>query len=205
MMPAKEPVPAEPESPPPSPGSAPEESKTNYRAIGILAVAIIAIIIGVVLLASFTAGPSGVPQENMTFIKITTLATTLPTPNPTTRTPQVTTLVTSAPTQLMIPPTGVWVRVSYPGTFTGLIGTPGNQREVTGTGDTFYQISTTSGTVVASLQKKDGSADKIILEVYKNGAMVKQDSTVNPKGSVDIQFDLNTIQSGGINSTTTGK
>jgi hypothetical protein len=205
MTPAKEPVPAEPESPTPPPNPAPEDSKPNYRAIGIVAVAIVAIIIGIVLLANFTSGPSGVPQENTTFIKITTVATTLSTPNPTTRTPQVTTLVTSAPTQLMIPPTGVWVRVSYPGTFTGLIGTPGNQREVTDTGDHLYQISTTNGTVAVSLQKKEGTADKLVFEVYKNGAMVKQDSTITPQGSIEIQFDLKTIQSGGVNSTTTGK
>jgi len=204
MAPAKEPVPAEPESPPALQNPAPEESKPNYRAIGILAVAIIAIIIGVVLLASFTAGPSGVPQENTTVIKITTLATTLPTPKPqTTRTTLVTTLVT--PTQAMIPPNGVWVRVSYPGTFTGLIGTPGDVREVTNSGDLYYQISTINGTVAVSLQKKDGSADELKIELYKNGAMVKQDSTVAPKGSVEIQFDLKTIQSGGVNSTTTAR
>jgi hypothetical protein len=204
MAAAKEPVPAEPGSPPPLPNPAPEESKPNYRAIGILAVAIIAIIIGVVLLASFTAGPSGVPQENITVIKITTLATTLPTPKPqTTSTTLVTTLVT--PTQLMIPPNGVWVRVTYSGIFTGTIGTPGDQREVTNSGDLYYQISTTNGTVAVSLQKKDGSADKLGIEIYKNGAMVKQDSTVAPKGIVEIQFDLKTVSSGGTNSTTPAK
>ena len=30
----------------------------------------------------------------------------------------------------MIPPTGVWVRASYPGTYIGLIGTAGNQIEI---------------------------------------------------------------------------
>jgi len=206
VAPAKEPAPAEPESPPPLSNPAPEVNKPNYRAIGILVVAIIAIIIGIVLLANFTSGPSGVPQENTTIIKITTLATPLPTSKPQTPgTPLVTTLVTPAPTQLMIPPTGVWVRVSYPGTFTGSIGTPGDQREVTDSGDRFYQISTTNGTVAAFLQKKDGSADKIVLEVYKNGVMVKQDSTVAPKGIVEIQFDLRTIPAAGVNSTTTGK
>jgi hypothetical protein len=204
MAPAKEPAPAGPESPPPPPGPAPEESKTDYRAIGILVVAIIAIIIGIVLLVNFTSGPSGGPGQNVTTPAVTSLATSLPTPKPKTpNTPLVTTLVTPAPTQLMIPPTGVWVRVTYPGTFTGSIGTPGDQREVTDSGDRFYQIATTNGTVTAFLQKKDGSADKIVLEVYKNGVMVKQDSTVAPKGIVEIQFDLRTIPAGGVNSTTT--
>ena len=201
VAPAKEPAPAEPESPQPPENPVPEVSKPGFPAIGILVVVIIAIFIGVVLLANFTSGPSGVPQENTTTTKITTLATTLPTPKPTTHTPLVTTLVTPAATKLIIPPTGVWVRVSYPGTFTGSIGTPGDQRDVTDTGDHFYQISTSTGTVAASLQKKDGSADKIVLEVYKNSALVRQDSTVAPNGIVEIQVDLKTIAAGGVNST----
>ena len=204
MAPAKEPVPAEPESPPPPPTPVPEGNKPNYRTIGILAVTIIAIIIGAVLLTNFTSGPSGVPQEDTTVIKITTLATTLPTPKPQTPgTPMITTLVTPAPTQLLIPPDGVWVRVSYPGTFTGSIGTPGDIREVTNSGDLFYRISTINGTVAVSLQKKDGTSDKLLIEVYKNGAMVKQDSTISPKGYVDIQVNLKTIPAAGVNTTPT--
>jgi hypothetical protein len=206
VVPAKEPATAVPESPPQPANPVPEENKPNYRTIGILAVAVIAIVIGIALLANFTSGPTGVPQENTTITKITSLATTLPTPKPqTSGKPLVTTLVTPAPTQLMIPPNGVWVRVAYPGTFTGMIGTPGDLREVTNSGDLFYQIPTTNGTVAVSLQKKDGSADKIVIELYKNGVMVKQDSTVAPKGIVEIQFDLRTIPAAGANSTTTGK
>jgi len=93
----------------------------------------------------------------------------------------------------MIPPTGVWVRASYPGSYIGLIGTPGNQLEVSGNGDKFYPISTSDGIVAAALQKKDGSGDKIILEVYKNGVMLKRESTVTPKGIVEIQLDLKTV------------
>ena len=200
VAPAKEPAPAEPESPQPPENPVPEVNKPGFPAIGILVVVIIAIFIGVVLLANFTSGPSGVPQENTTTTNITTLATTLPTPKPqTTRTTLVTTLVT--PTQLMIPPTGVWVRVSYPGTFTGSIGTPGDMRVVTNSGDLYYQISTINGTVAVSLQKKDGSADELKIELYKNGAMVKRDSTVAPKGIVEIQFNLKIIPASGVNVT----
>jgi hypothetical protein len=93
----------------------------------------------------------------------------------------------------MIPPNGVWVRVSYPGNYIGLIGTPGNQREVSGTGDKFYQISTSDGIVAAALQKMDESEDKIILEVYKNGLLLQRESSVPPKRIVEIQLDLKTL------------
>ena len=90
----------------------------------------------------------------------------------------------------MVPPNGEWVRASYPGSYIGLIGTPGNQLEVSGTGDKFYPISTSDGIVAAALQKKDGSGDKILLEVYRNGVMLKRESTVTPRGIVEVQLDL---------------
>jgi hypothetical protein len=93
----------------------------------------------------------------------------------------------------MIPSTGVWVRVSYPGTYSGWISTPGNQFEVTNTGDHFYQIPTNERTVTASLEKKDGSGDQIILEVYKNGVMLKRESSITPNGIIGIQLDLPTL------------
>jgi hypothetical protein len=100
----------------------------------------------------------------------------------------------------VIPPSGVWVRASYSGTYIGLIGTPGNQIEVTGTGDKFYPISTSDGIVAAVLQKKDGSGDKIILEIYKNGVMVRRETTTTPKGIVEIQLDLRSLPAAGNSS-----
>jgi hypothetical protein len=116
----------------------------------------------------------------------------------------MTTTIASQSTQVQVPSTGIWVRVMYPGTYTGLVGTPGNQKEVTDTGDHVYSISTADGIVAVSLQKMDGSADKIIAEVYKNGIMVKTSSTVTPRGIVEIQFDLKSLQSSSINVTPTG-
>ena len=185
----------EPESPspPPVPGTA--GKKPNYLAIVILIIALLPILAGLVIVANIMSGPSGGP---VTTIPVTTLATTIPTPPPqSTLTPVRTSTSTPAPTQVMIPPNGVWVRASYPGSYIGLIGTPGNQLEVSGTGDKFYPISTSDGIVAAALQKKDGSGDIIILEVYKNGVMLKRESTVTPKGIVEIQLDLKTVHGAG--------
>jgi hypothetical protein len=189
----------ESESPPPQPVPGTAGKKPNYLAIVILIIAILPILAGLVIVANIMSGPTGGPA---TIIPVTTLATTIPTPPPqSTRTPVVTSTITPGPTQVMIPPNGVWVRASYPGNYIGLIGTPGNQIEVTGTGDKFYPISTSDGIVAAVLQKKDGSGDKIILEVYKNGVMLKRESSVTPKGIVEIQLDLKTLQSNGAAAT----
>ena len=206
MAPEKEPASTEPESPPPSPAPVPEAGKPNYRTIVIIGIAIIALIIGIVLMSAFTTSPAGGTGANVTSPAITTLATLPPTTIPkTTSTALVTTLVTPAPARVMIPQNGVWVRVTYPGTFTGLIGMPGDLHASTDSGDRFYQISTTNGTVSVSLQKTDGSSDKLAVEIYKNGVLVKQVSTIAPKGELDFQFDLKTVSSGGTNSTTPAK
>ena len=185
----------EPDSPPPQPVPEPAGKKPNYLAIVILIIAILPILAGLVIVANIMSGPSGGPA---TTIPVTTVATTLPTP-PTQSilTPAVTSTITPGPTQVMVPPNGVWVRASYPGNYIGLIGTPGNQLEVSGTGDKFYPISTSDGIVAAALQKKDGSGEKIILEVYKNGVMLKRESSVTPKGIVEIQLDLKTLPGAG--------
>jgi hypothetical protein len=185
-------------SPLPQTVPGPVGKKPNYLAIGILIIAILPILAGLVIVANIMTAPSGVP---VTTISVTPLATTIPTtpPQPTI-TPIVTSAITPGPTQVMIPPNGVWVRALYPGSYIGLIGTPGNQLEVSGTGEKFYPISTSDGIVAAALQKKDGSGDKIILEVYKNGVMLKRESSVTPKGIVEIQLDLKTVPGAGNSS-----
>ena len=178
----------EPESPPPRTVPGPAGKKPNYLTIGILIIAILPILAGLVIVANIMSGPSG---GLTTTIPVTTVVTTITVPpTQSTRTPVVTESTPPGPTQVMVPPNGVWVRASYPGSYIGLIGTPGNQLEVSGTGDKFYPISTSDGIVAAALQKKDGSGDKILLEVYRNGVMLKRESTVTPRGIVEVQLDL---------------
>jgi hypothetical protein len=72
---------------------------------------------------------------------------------------------------------------------------------VTDTGDHIYSISTTEGIVQVSLRKKEGTAENIVVEVFKNGVMVKNSSTITPKGLIEIQFNLKSLQSGNASST----
>jgi hypothetical protein len=208
--PAKEPEPAEPESPPPPPAPVPDGGKPNYRMITLVGIAIIAIIIGIVLLPGLTSSPAGGTGSNLTTPAMTTLATpyttTMPrTPATPVKTVTVTLTVTPAQVTVLIPQNGVWVRVTYNGTYTGSIGMPNDLHASTDSGDRFYQISTTNGTVAVSLQKTDGSSDKLNVEIYKNGVLVKQASTIAPKGILEFQFDLKSVSSGGTNSTTPAK
>jgi len=92
-----------------------------------------------------------------------------------------------------IPQTGVWVRVIYPGNFTGSIESDGKMIPVTGSVDQFYQVPTVDGIVTAILQKEDDSTNKITVEVYKNGGLLKRETNEIPNGIVGIQCDLKSL------------
>jgi hypothetical protein len=93
----------------------------------------------------------------------------------------------------MIPPTGVWVRVIYPGNFTGSVGSAGKMRPVSGSVDKFYQVPTVDGIVQALIQKQDASGNVLTTEVYRNGTMVKNVSITAPRGTIDLVVDLKRV------------
>ena len=103
---------------------------------------------------------------------------------------ELTTVVTpvpSTPVQVAIPQTGVWLRVTYPGSYNGTYGPIGYyQAQVADTGDHFYQIATVEGPVAASIKKQDGSANNLEVAVYKDGNLIKKESTTRPMGTIDF-------------------
>lgn len=182
------PVPPQaPESPPP--GAA---RKIPVAMIAVLALVILAVIAGVYI---FMQGQAGTPVITPT-PEITVPATTISqvtsaavtkTVMPTTTLQQVTT------PSFLIPKSGVWVRITYPNTFEGTVGTPGRLTAVTNSGDRIYQISTEDGPVVVSVQKSDGTSATLAVDIYKDGSLVKHAETKSPKGIIELQESLKTI------------
>lgn len=78
----------------------------------------------------------------------------------------------------------------YSGTFSGDLGTPGQLRDVEGRGEQFYQIPTTDGPVVVSIQKSDGSSAELSVDVYKDGTLMKHAATTTPKGFVVFEASV---------------
>ncbi|MGB9177425.1 MAG: zinc-ribbon domain-containing protein [Methanoregula sp.] len=178
---------------PAAPGSLPTTPprKTSYKLIAVLAVVVLAVIAGTYV---FMQGQAGTPEITPT-PEITVPATTVPqatvavvatTMNPTPTPQQGTT------PSLLIPTSGVWVNVMYPSKFSGTIGTPEYSRDVADSGDQFYQISTSKGPVVVSIQKSDGSSAELAVDVYQDGNLIKHAATTTPKGSIEFQASLNT-------------
>lgn len=145
----------------------------NWQILGALTF----LIIGTVLMSGCTNNAGSSVATSIP----TSLSTTEVTPLPPT------------PVQVAIPQTGVWLRVTYPGSYNGTYGSPGYyQTPVTDTGDHFYQIATVGGPVVASIKKLDGSGDTLAIAIYKDGVLIKEDSTTAPYRLMEFYSDLKT-------------
>jgi hypothetical protein len=94
---------------------------------------------------------------------------------------------------VIIPPNGFWVKVTYSGTFSGVVGKPGLLKDVDDSGDHFYQISTTDGPVWVSIRKSDGSSAELAVDVYKDGALIKRAATTAPKGIVEFEASVKAV------------
>ena len=125
-----------------------------------------------------TTKPEGLVDFHLTLPVSTAVVGTVFTPTPAPIAP-----VIFLP-QKPIPKTGVWVRVYYPGNFTGSLGYLGFQNPVNSSGDQFYQIPIRSGDIIGSIEKEDGSVNDLVIAIYKDGAIVKELDTVVPKGII---------------------
>jgi hypothetical protein len=190
----QQPVPAgAPPTPPPSQRSQPPGSrKKTYITIAVIVFFIIAIAGGGFVYLKYMKGipPVQGPAETVppTIMPTTSIPTTMPT-----LPPIVTTALPTTSPPPLIPPTGVWVKVSYPGGWKGSFGVPANLQQITSSGDQFYQIPAGDGTVQVSVQKIDGSGNELVVDVYKNGVLVQRGNTTKPRGTVEYLVDLKVI------------
>ena len=189
------PVPPAPPIPPASGG------KKKFIAIGAIALVLVLIIAAVFIFAN----PLGGGLPGTTTPVPTTMPTTVATPTPSTPTMTVIPTVTTPavePTEtpagttsssggnLIVPDQNVWIHIIYDGEYNGIYGVAGGSTTIAGEGEKVLQIPVNVGIVIASIQKMDGSGDKLTVEIWKDGEIVDQKSTVSPKGVVEIQTDL---------------
>ena len=94
--------------------------------------------------------------------------------------------------QLIVPSTGVWIRIQYSGNYTGMIGSSSDLRSVSDSGDHLYQQAITRGSVRAIVDKEDSTNRKLTVDIYKDGKVVPDGhgETTLPKGEVNLQIEL---------------
>jgi len=176
----------------PEPVNPPKQSR--FIKIGAI-ILVIVVIIGVVfVVGQLTKGKPTSPQAPQTVSTLTTVVTPLPTPTPAPTTQVLPTTsvspVPTAPPQYLIPDKGVWVRLQYPGNYIGYIGSKGLYKQVNSTGELYLQLPIITGNIDGSIEKQDGSTDNLIVEIYKDGALISQKSTRTPQGVLDIHISV---------------
>jgi hypothetical protein len=157
---------------------------TTITAIFLIAV----VIIGSMALVGFVLNAQTHPApQNITAPDVTTevTLTPAPTPAPTPETQETSVPAESAPA-ITIPPNGVWVKVQYPGYYSGYIGARGRNIEVNSTGTQWYQVPVVDTTIDGTITKLDGSADKLVVETYKDGTLISRKSTKSPFGLIEL-------------------
>ena len=181
-------IPKSPES------SLPAKAPKRSPIMTIVAIILIILIIisAVVVFGQFTKGKGASPADKGIVTVITPSASPIPTPSPTILevTQTIVSPVTTAPPQYLIPTSGTWVRIQYPGNFIGTVGVRGNFRQLNSTYEQWIPISATEGMIEGSIEKMDGSTDNLIVEIYKDGAQVYSKSTRTPQGVLDLHFTL---------------
>lgn len=121
-----------------------------------------------------TVGPAIIKNPSSTPVPTLT-GQIIPTPDP-------------AILQKQIPIQGVFVRVSYNGEFSGTISTHGIEQKVSGSGDQFYQLSLVSGQIDGFMEKLDGSDRSLVIQIYRDGALITTASTAKPNGLVELHI-----------------
>lgn len=171
-------------SPPPV-----ESARPMLIAIAAIIVVVLAIAVGLFVYSAMPGAPAE-PAAPVITPALTTAATTLPTTAvQQTPIPQITSRPTPWPIAL-IPEKGVWVKVNYDGNYIGRVGTAGDMRQVNASGEQFYQLAITEGTVEASIQKQDGSGKVLTIEVYQNGIMMGRSTKASPGALIDLRVEL---------------
>jgi hypothetical protein len=175
-----------------------QKSRIAVAAV-VVVVIVIALVAGAYLFAPSLFGKGQTPLPPVSIVPTTALTTVTASVPTTAATPAITTTatvpVTIAPTAapvLLIPQTGVWIKVKYEGSFSGSAGAPGRYRDITGTGDHIYQLSVKNEMITATIQKQDNTGMKLTAEIYNEGKLIKSGSVTAPKGTVYINADLRT-------------
>ena len=185
-----------------NPPLAPRKLKEPAKPKNRMAIAAVVIVVIVIALAAgaYLFTPSLFGKEGGLLAPVTPVPTAVPTPVATSvptpvTTPAVTvpaTITPAATPGIIIPQTGVYVRVVYEGNYSGSAGAPERMTDISSTGNTIRQLAVKDEVIFATVQKQDNSGNTLTVEIYSNGKLVDSKSVNAPGGTVDMSTDLRT-------------
>lgn len=98
--------------------------------------------------------------------------------------------IKEAPTEA-VPGTGAFVKVSYIGGFAGTYGINGEMVTVRNSGERVLPLNATTGAVLATFHKEDGSTNhEIVVEIYKDGKALKFAKNSSAFGEVSVKSQI---------------
>ncbi|MCK9580361.1 MAG: hypothetical protein M0Q92_07905 [Methanoregula sp.] len=91
-----------------------------------------------------------------------------------------------------VPGDGVFVKVSYLGSYSGEYGMAGSMLAVKDSGERVYEIENANGTVSATFRKIDPSTKphELSVEIWKDGKVLKYEKNTSQYGEVRIDYSL---------------
>ena len=163
-----------------------------------VAVAVVAGVVIVLVMAALSfMGGSGTPaaQQPSATVAATQTTTSPGQPVATVKTTIAaaagTAVIVPVATTVDTPDSGVFVKVSYIGGFSGKYGIDGVLESARDSGDKIYALNKTSGNVLATFQKDDGSSKhEISVEIVKDGKTLRFGTNSTPYGLVSLSYSV---------------
>ena len=94
------------------------------------------------------------------------------------------------PTPVIIPVTGLFVKVSYLGGFNGTYGINGVMQKVRNSGDRLYTIDSATGNVTATFSKEDRSSHALTVEIWKDGKLKISAVNSTAFGTASVTYQI---------------
>ncbi|MCK9593386.1 MAG: hypothetical protein M0Q91_15380, partial [Methanoregula sp.] len=185
QQPVAEVTPSAPETPPPSPRSG------SRRGVIIAVTAIVLIIFAIAIVGLNNSAYRTQPVVEPVSTPTSTLQQTPPLQQ------------TPVPTPVIIPQTGVWVRVGYPGQYYGWLGSPGSLRGINSSGDQIYKMPENAVNIQVNMYKQDNSGNTLAVDVYRDGKIINSRSISMPMGSIELLMDAKTGNPPGLSPVVT--
>ena len=91
-----------------------------------------------------------------------------------------------------VPAEGVFVKVSYLGSYSGQYGMAGAMLTAKDSGNRVYEIENANRSVSATFRKTDSSTKphELTVEIWKDGKILKYETNTSPHGEVSVSYSL---------------
>lgn len=165
----------------------PDEPKPVSPAFTLLAIVLLAALF-VAAMVSPIPEPGLQPWEKTAAAKAGVTATPTKVP-PTTPTPVAVSREGPSPYGT-IPGNGIWVKISYPGQYSGFFTASGWRSDVNSSGTQWYQLPVQNTVIDGFIEKGDGSGERLEVATYNGGVLVARHETTTPRGIVEMHVQV---------------